>query len=163
MLDSKVMMMRTLQGFVTAVLQVHARKRRVPIDAVHLTFSVTEYASGKSVPTPPAHGVYVDGIVLEAARWDPAANCLSEPLPGVMTSPLPVLHITPQHTSAPNTEATPRYSCPLYKTAGRAGSLTTTGQSSNFVMSVDLPMLPGTDADHWVLQGVALVLSHDGG
>lgn len=155
-------MLRTPQGFVTAVLQVHARKHRVPIDAVHLTFSVTEYASGESLPTPPAHGVYVDGIVLEAARWDPAANCLSEPLPGVMTSPLPVLHITPQHTSAPNTAATPRYSCPLYKTAGRAGSLTTTGQSSNFVMSVDLPMLPGTDADHWVLQGVALVLCHDG-
>ena len=146
----------------TAVLQAHARKHEVPIDAVYLTFDVTEYVSSESVPSPPVSGVYVDGIVLEAARWDPAAKCLSEPLPGVMSSPLPVLHITPQHASVPSAAAKPRYSCPLYKTAGRAGSLTTTGQSSNFVMSVHLPMRPGTDADYWVLQGVAMVLCHDG-
>ena len=155
------MMLHIPQGFVTAVIQAHAQKHRVPIDAVHLTYSVTEYASGGSVPTPPANGVYVDGIVIEAARWDTAANCLFEPLPGVMVSPLPVLHIIPQHTSAPSTAATSRYPCPLYKTAGRAGSMTTTGQSSNFVMSVDLPTRPGTHADHWVLQGVALVLCRD--
>ena len=162
LLHSKLTRLHTPQGFVTAVLQAHARKHRVPVDAVYLNFGVTEYASGDSVPSPPASGVFVDGIVVEAARWDPAAKCLSEPLPGVMTSALPVLHITPQHASAPSAAATPRYSCPLYKTAGRAGSLTTTGQSSNFVMSVDLPMRPGTHSDHWVLQGVALVLCHDG-
>ena len=39
----------------------------------------------------------------------------------------------------------------------RAGILSTTGQSTNFVICVGLPIRPGTDSDFWVLQGVALL------
>ena len=49
------------------------------------------------------------------------------------------------------------YQCPLYKTSVRAGILSTTGQSTNFVICVGLPIRPGTDSDFWVLQGVALL------
>ncbi|KAK9840800.1 hypothetical protein WJX81_005500 [Elliptochloris bilobata] len=52
------------QGFVTAVLQAHARKHKVPIDAVWLSFKVTEHPSGAVVPAPPGIGVYVDGLTL---------------------------------------------------------------------------------------------------
>jgi hypothetical protein len=50
-----------------------------------------------------------------------------------------------------------QYSCPLYKTSVRAGILSTTGQSTNYVLSVSLPIKEGTDEDTWVLQGVALL------
>lgn len=39
--------------------------------------------------------------------------------------------------------------------------LSTTGQSTNFVLCIDLPMQPGSGADHWVLQGVALLCMRD--
>jgi dynein heavy chain len=35
--------------------------------------------------------------------------------------------------------------------------LSTTGQSTNYVLSVSLPVKEGTDEDTWVLQGVALL------
>lgn len=45
--------------------------------------------------------------------------------------------------------------------AFRAGVLSTTGQSTNFVLCVSLPMQPGSDADRWVLQGTALLCMRD--
>ena len=51
------------------------------------------------------------------------------------------------------------YKAPLYKTSLRAGELSTTGHSTNFIMYLDIP----TDGDpnHWVRRGVALVCMLD--
>jgi dynein heavy chain len=48
------------------------------------------------------------------------------------------------------------YDCPVYKTSVRAGVLSTTGQSTNFVLAVEMPSVE--DSDNWVLQGTALLL-----
>ncbi len=47
------------------------------------------------------------------------------------------------------------YDCPLYKTLTRAGTLSTTGHSTNYIISVKLPSgqhAPG----HWINRGAAL-------
>jgi len=61
------------------------------------------------------------------------------------------------------------YSCPAYKTLTRAGTLSTTGHSTNFVLMVELPSnepcsgifsrYVETFSSHWVKRAVALFCS----
>jgi hypothetical protein len=51
----------------------------------------------------------------------------------------------------------PTYSAPLYKVSSRAGTLSTTGHSTNFVRMLDIPAGKGTP-DHWVRELVDFFL-----
>lgn len=47
------------------------------------------------------------------------------------------------------------YICPCYKISTRAGVLSTTGQSTNFILDVDIPSkLP---PKHWIQRATALL------
>lgn len=77
---------------------------------------------------------------------------LVEQDPGEMYCAMPVIHFLPTE----DYESPPEdYQCPVYKTAERAGELSTTGQSTNFILAVDLQTedLP----DSWTLKGTALL------
>jgi dynein heavy chain len=54
-----------------------------------------------------------------------------------------------------------RYFCPVYKTSARAGALSTTGQSTNYILSVATPIDPAAGSEHWTLRGAALLTMHD--
>ncbi|KAI8619311.1 dynein heavy chain and region D6 of dynein motor-domain-containing protein [Chytriomyces sp. MP71] len=149
------------QGFLTGVLQNMARKHNIPIDSLLFAYKVSNYEDGDPTISkdvngqlyPDEDGVLIRGLFIEGARWDRERKELQDSFPMEMYSPMPLMRFIP--SQIPQREAG-LYVCPLYKTLARAGTLTTTGQSSNFIVPVNLPS--DRPQDYWISKGVALLV-----
>ncbi|XXQ39846.1 AAA+ ATPase domain-containing protein [Plasmodiophora brassicae] len=144
------------QGFLTGVLQTHARKYLTPIDTLSFAFEVRPEVALDEIGSAPADGVIIYGLFLDGAQWDADAGRIVDARLGQCSSAMPAIHLIPGDTRHHHQQQQhPAYVCPVYKTSVRAGLLSTTGQSTNFVLAVDLP----TDRaqDHWILRGTALL------
>ncbi|KAK4872624.1 hypothetical protein RN001_014653 [Aquatica leii] len=158
------------QGFLTGTLQTHARKYDLPIDQLKYDFSIQPYfveqevirqahlEEGREVHSAygkinvPIDGVLIHGLFMDAGRFDHKIMKLVDPNPGEINPPLPVVLLLPV-TKMPEND--PRYVCPLYKTSVRAGTLSTTGHSTNFVIAVLIPS--NEKQSYWILKGTALL------
>ncbi len=104
----------------------------------------------------PEDGVYIYGLYLDGASWNAERGQLDDAELGQLQSRVPVIHFKPTQNPKPDPA---RYACPMYKTSVRAGVLSTTGQSTNFVVAVHLPS--AQPPDYWVLKGAALLCMLD--
>ncbi|WAR20147.1 DYH6-like protein, partial [Mya arenaria] len=192
------------QGFLTGVLQNHARKLGISVDSLQFQFRVSKKALDNTESlsdlkqafnikdtafkgnTPPEDGVLIFGLYIDGARWDTDADSLEDSLPGQRFSRLPEIHfkpvqkqvsrtggssqstapsmdtpVDPTTPSEPTTQSQPlhMYECPLYRTSERAGTLSSTGHSTNFVTAVNLPSQ--CEPNFWVMRGVALLCQPD--
>ncbi|XP_052133028.1 dynein axonemal heavy chain 6-like [Frankliniella occidentalis] len=77
---------------------------------------------------------------------------LTDPNPGEINPPLPAVLLVPCTSVG---DLSNRYRSPLYKTSARAGVLSTTGHSTNFIMAVLLPT--NISEDVWITRGCALL------
>jgi len=64
---------------------------------------------------------------------------------------MPIIHFLPKENYIRKADD---YNCPVYKTAVRAGVLNTTGQSTNYVLAIDLPTIH--PPEFWTLRGTAM-------
>jgi dynein heavy chain len=144
------------QGFMTAALQTYARKTRTPIDTLRYRTDISTKHSS-DITEMPANGVNIHGLFLQGAKWDWTTSRIEESDPEVLFVEMPVIWLEPFPVSqkAPGRQ----YQAPLYKTSLRAGELSTTGHSTNFVLFLDLPS--EQDPLHWVRRGVALLCQLD--
>ena len=69
---------------------------------------------------------------------------------------MPVIYFLPVEMKDGEDIHNDLYSCPVYKTSERAGLLSTTGQSTNFILSIDVPTNEQSP-DYWTLRGAALL------
>ena len=85
---------------------------------------------------------------------------IDESLPQQLFFKMPIIALMPS-VSADIDDTRHQYSCPVYKTTLRRGTLSTTGHSTNYVMAVQLPMDQKHSQRYWVKRGVAMVCSLD--
>jgi dynein heavy chain len=139
------------QSFMTGILQTHSRRYGIPIDHLKFSFNVTD-CNKDEIKAGAYDGVYIYGLILEGAVWDRDERQLADSHPKELYSVMPVIHFLP---SGDYEQSANDYVCPVYKTSVRAGELSTTGQSTNFILAVDLPT--DESPEFWTLRGTALL------
>jgi len=149
------------QSFLTGTRQNFARKYTIPIDEVSWDFQVLSHAQeqeqrGKHPPD----GSYVNGLFLEGANWDHEHGVLAESRPKELFVPMPIIWLLPKEDAKVDYNVH-SYNCPVYKTSERRGALSTTGHSTNFVLSIRLPMAKEHSQKHWIKRGVAMLTQLD--
>ncbi|KAL1138662.1 hypothetical protein AAG570_008724 [Ranatra chinensis] len=141
------------QAFLTACQQNFARKYIVSIDSLSYKFTILKEKPSRR----PDDGCVVYGLFLEGARWDFNPMLLAESLPKQLYTSMPPIWFVPEQRH--KKLAFGIYDCPVYKTLQRAGTLSTTGHSTNYVLTIEVP----TDRQqaHWIKRGVALFCALD--
>jgi dynein heavy chain, axonemal len=149
------------QSFLTGQLQNFARKAKLPIDTLIWNFRVLPKKMSDSSLAAPTVGCYAYGLFMDGARWDDVEGVIAESLPKVLYSDMPPVHLTPCEASKDTTDKRTVYPSPVYKTSERKGVLSTTGHSTNFVMTMLLPMSKQHSEKYWAKRGVACLTQLD--
>lgn len=122
---------------------------------ISFRYDIIDTKTHLDIKEKPPTGCFIYGMFIEGARWDPTSHLLQDSKPKELFSNLPLLHLVPEVNRV--IAKTGFYMCPLYKVVSRAGTLSTTGHSTNFVMFLELPS--NRDENIWIVAGVAAFLS----
>eukprot|EP00752_Nemacystus_decipiens_P017827 g15983.t1 len=142
------------QGFMTGVKQTYSRDYKIAIDTLTIGCQVMPFGKDE-VSEGPTDGVYIHGLFMEGARFDRKEMLMAESMPSRLFDEMPCIWLKPSKKEEDDGRAALTYNCPLYKTSLRAGTLSTTGHSTNFVAPLTIPS--AKPEDHWIRRGCAML------
>jgi dynein heavy chain len=129
---------------------MYARQTTTAIDTLQFRTNVMP-CFVKDIKERPEIGVYIYGLYMQGARWDATKKVVEDSQIGTVIVEFPVIWLEP--VLEEDIKRDKMFECPLYKTSVRAGVLTTTGASSNYIIGLDIPT--DKNPDYWVRMGVA--------
>ena len=142
------------EEFLTAALQVYARKHVVPFDSLTWLTTPLPIQNPKEIRMEPEEGIYIEGLPLEGAKWDFDQQCLIECGQKDLQNNLPIFHLRPTQEKCPY-DMRFTYECPVYRTQNRGtGAL----DLPNYIVSLYLPAGEHYP-DHWVQRSVAAFIT----
>jgi len=133
------------QAFLTAVMQVTARKNEWPLDKLATVVEVSKKLGPDEIDGATRDGAYIHGLYVEGARWDVGGGTLEEAVIKQLYPPMPVVLV--KAATQDKMDARDIYPCPVYMTQQRGPT---------FVFTAGLKTK--ASATKWVLAGVALIL-----
>jgi len=141
------------QAFLTAVMQVTARKNEWPLDKLATVVDVSKKSAEEVLGSEGTRdGAYISGLFVEGARWDAQAGVLDDAIMKQLYAPMPLILV--KAATQEKGEARDIYQCPVYQTLDRGS--TRAGPAGTYVFTAGLK----TKAPpiKWVLAGVALIM-----
>eukprot|EP01135_Chromosphaera_perkinsii_P002940 Nk52_evm51s230 gene=Nk52_evmTU51s230 len=133
------------QSFLTAVMQVTARKNEWPLDKMTVTVDVTK-KNKEDMNAPPREGSYIHGLFMEGARWDVQSSLIQESHVKDLTPAMPVIYV--KAITVDKAEMKGVYQCPIYRTKMR-------GPTYIWTFNLKTKEKP----HKWTLAGVCILLS----
>ena len=143
------------QGFITGVLQMHAREYKISVDSLVFDFHyLTTYdeENTDSADLRIETGVLIYGLYLDCGFFDTDGGKLLPAKPGILYPRVPIVHFAPVGMDS---KVVKGYNAPIYKTSERAGILSSTGRSTNHIMPMVIPT--DEDPDFFIRQGCAVL------
>jgi len=117
-------------SFLTAIMQVTARRDQLPLDNMCLKTDVINFRDPGDIQEVPDNGRYIHGMFLQGASWElgrgPEQGNLTEMIPKELRPELPVVHITAIERK--DQVAAGFYDCPVYVTSMRGGTFVFTAK-----------------------------------
>ncbi|KAL0238939.1 hypothetical protein PCE1_004630 [Barthelona sp. PCE] len=143
-------------SFLTGLLQNYARSAQIPIDELAFEFTVYD---GEDKPESVQGASWMSGLFLHGARF---GTVVEESLPRQLYDPMRPILFKPKRKEEIKAlhDKENFYASPVYRTAGRQGTLSTTGHSTSYIVTVYLPTGELTP-DTLILRGCAMLMETD--
>lgn len=135
-------------AYITAVLQVTARKDNLPLDLMEVWTDVMTTTDHTTFEAYPDEGSYIHGCCMEGARWDMKKNVLADSLPKELHPTMPVMLV--RGVLYDKVDKTGIFECPVF---------ITTARGINFTFASTLRT--NDPVNKWILAGVAIMMSDD--
>jgi dynein heavy chain len=141
-------------SFLTAVMQVNARTKLLPLDFMVNRCCFSNMYEMSEIQNAPAEGVYVHGFFMEGAGWEEGKGedegYITDAKLKDLHPLMPICNVFAVHINDMSWDG--MYGCPVFVTSERGAT---------FVFLANVRMEPDDTDVRWILAGAALMLTDD--